>query len=112
MTACGAVAKSKASNSASKSLSNGSQALQTITHKYPIGYNKVLEVCWLRRGAIKKYRHAIVKFNGGRGALLCNQCSVIIDYGFNHKDVEHYCSKCEDDDGQRKQAETNKQRGI
>jgi len=42
-----------------------------------------------------KYRHAIVKFNGGRGALLCNQCSVIIDYGFKHKDVEHYCENCQ-----------------
>jgi formamidopyrimidine-DNA glycosylase len=44
---------------------------------------------------MSKYKHAIVKFNGGRGALLCNQCSVIIDYGFKHKDVEHYCENCQ-----------------
>ena len=42
-----------------------------------------------------KYRHAIVKFNGGRGALLCNQCSIILAYGVRHKDVEHYCKDCE-----------------
>jgi len=61
---------------------------------------------------MKEYQHAQVKFNSGAGALLCNQCRVIIDYGFNHKDLEHYCSKCEDEDGQRKQAETNKQNNI
>jgi hypothetical protein len=42
-----------------------------------------------------KYRHAIVKFNGGRGALLCNQCSIILAYGVRHKDVKHYCKDCE-----------------
>jgi hypothetical protein len=61
---------------------------------------------------MKEYRQAIVKFNGGTGALLCNGCRVIIDYGFNHKDVEHYCSKCEDEYGQRKQTATNKQNNI
>ena len=57
----------------------------------------------------KEYKHAQVRFNGGTGALLCNQCRVIINYGFKHMDVEHYCSKCEDDDGEGKQAETDKQ---
>lgn len=57
---------------------------------------------------MKEYKHAIVKFNGGAGALLCNGCKVIIDYGFKHKDVEHYCSKCEGKYGQRKQATTNR----
>ena len=42
------------------------------------------------------YNEAQVKFNGGTGALLCNSCGVIIDYGFDHEDVKHYCSKCED----------------
>jgi hypothetical protein len=57
---------------------------------------------------MKEYKNAIVKFNGGAGALLCNGCRVIIDYGFKHKDVEHYCSKCEGKYGQRKQATTNR----
>ena len=41
-----------------------------------------------------KYKVAQVKFNGGRGALLCDGCSVIIDYGFEHEDRKHYCEKC------------------
>lgn len=44
---------------------------------------------------MKHYDHAEVKFNGGTGALLCNGCSVILEYGFNHKDCEHYCEDCE-----------------
>ena len=43
---------------------------------------------------MKTYKHALVKFNSGTGALLCNKCRIIIDYGFNHKDVEHYCKGC------------------
>lgn len=42
----------------------------------------------------KRYEHADVRFNNGNGALLCNKCSIIIDYGFDHEDTEHYCSKC------------------
>ena len=42
-----------------------------------------------------KYKNAQVKFNGGRGALLCNGCSVILAYGFKHKDLEHYCKDCD-----------------
>ena len=34
---------------------------------------------------------ALVKFNGGRGALLCNSCRTIIAYGFDHEDRLHYC---------------------
>ena len=41
-----------------------------------------------------KYKHAVVKFNNGNGALLCNQCDVIIAYGFEHEDREHYCPMC------------------
>jgi hypothetical protein len=55
---------------------------------------------------MRQYDHAEVKFNGGTGALLCNQCGVIIDYGFNHKDCEHYCEDC---DGQGEQAEAGEQ---
>lgn len=44
---------------------------------------------------MKEYKHAQVKFNGGTGALLCNQCRIILAYGFRHKDVEHYCKDCE-----------------
>ena len=36
----------------------------------------------------------IVKFINGNGALLCNGCHVIIAYGFDHEDKEHYCSEC------------------
>lgn len=43
-----------------------------------------------------EYTKAIVKFNGGRGALLCNKCRVIIAYGFDHKDKEHFCNKCKE----------------
>jgi hypothetical protein len=41
-----------------------------------------------------KYKVAQVKFNGGRGALLCDGCDVIISYGFQHEDRKHYCEKC------------------
>ena len=44
---------------------------------------------------MKHYDHAEVKFNGGTGVLLCNQCGVILEYGLNHKDCEHYCEDCE-----------------
>jgi hypothetical protein len=44
---------------------------------------------------MKQYDHAEVKFNGGIGGLFCNGCSVILKYGFNHKDCEHYCEDCE-----------------
>jgi hypothetical protein len=41
------------------------------------------------------FRRAIVKFNDGNGALLCNRCHTIIANGIRHKDVEHYCDECE-----------------
>lgn len=41
------------------------------------------------------YKHAIVKFNNGHGALLCNVCHVIIATGFDHEDRVHLCDKCE-----------------
>ena len=43
-----------------------------------------------------KYKHAEVKYTNGNGALLCNNCSIIIDYGFDHEDKEHYCDKCKE----------------
>ena len=42
---------------------------------------------------------AIIKFNGGRGALLCNYCNIIIREDFNPKeiaDIQHYCDRCTD----------------
>ena len=41
-----------------------------------------------------KYNKADVRFNNGNGALLCNGCRIILSYGFNHNDVEHYCGAC------------------
>ena len=40
------------------------------------------------------YKRAIVKFNGGRGALLCNRCLTIVATGTEHEDVEDYCAEC------------------
>lgn len=37
---------------------------------------------------------AIIKFNNGNGALLCNDCHTIIAYGFDHKDQIHLCGAC------------------
>ena len=45
---------------------------------------------------MQQYDHAQVKFNNGTGALLCNGCSVVLKYGFDYKDSEHYCTKCND----------------
>lgn len=44
----------------------------------------------------KPYMLAEVKFNNGNGALLCNRCSNIIAYGFDHEDKFHFCEKCDD----------------
>jgi ferredoxin len=41
-----------------------------------------------------EFKRAIVKWNGGRGALLCNRCRVIVREGAEHEDVEHYCASC------------------
>lgn len=43
----------------------------------------------------KPYKLADVKFNSGDGALLCNRCSIIIEYGFDHEDKFHFCEECE-----------------
>jgi hypothetical protein len=43
---------------------------------------------------IPNYRSAIVKWNGGRGALLCNRCRTILREGIRHTDVEHFCDDC------------------
>ena len=40
------------------------------------------------------FHHAVVKFNGGNGALLCNRCGKIVATGFEHEDREHYCDTC------------------
>lgn len=36
---------------------------------------------------------AIIKFNGGNGALLCNRCRRILTTGFDHEDREHLCQE-------------------
>lgn len=39
--------------------------------------------------------NAIVKYNGGKGALLCNGCRIIIASGFKHdRTKRHYCHNC------------------
>ena len=43
---------------------------------------------------MKDYKDAIVKFNAGNGALLCNGCEIVIATGFEHEDREHFCAKC------------------
>lgn len=43
------------------------------------------------------YKNAVVKFNNGNGALLCNKCRYIISYSFNHEDKKHYCERCKSD---------------
>lgn len=35
---------------------------------------------------------ADIRFNNGRGALLCNLCGTMIDYGFDWEDKLHFCS--------------------
>lgn len=47
-----------------------------------------------------RYKLADVRFNNGNGALLCNCCSIIIDYGFEHDDEFHFCEKCEPKKGE------------
>jgi hypothetical protein len=47
-----------------------------------------------KRYAPRVYNRAIVKFNNGLGALLCNRCYVIIATGRDHQDIEHYCDNC------------------
>jgi hypothetical protein len=37
---------------------------------------------------------AIVKFNSGMGAVLCNNCRTIVKTGFRVEDKEHLCTKC------------------
>lgn len=41
-----------------------------------------------------KYQKAVVKFNNGRGACLCNRCNIILSYGTDHHDTERYCGDC------------------
>lgn len=40
------------------------------------------------------YVFADVRFNSGRGALLCNRCNVILKEGFEHTDISHFCDEC------------------
>jgi len=45
-------------------------------------------------GKALKNRRALIKFNSGEGALLCNGCKVIITEGFDHEDKLHFCEDC------------------
>ena len=43
-------------------------------------------------------KYAIIKFNGGRGALLCNKCNIIIRADFDPMDIEdrqYLCKDCQ-----------------
>ena len=40
-----------------------------------------------------KDEQAIIKFNNGAGALLCNKCHVIIATGFRFENKLHFCDK-------------------
>ena len=41
------------------------------------------------------YKVADIRYNNGRGALLCNRCGIIVEYGFEHEDKLHFCEECE-----------------
>lgn len=43
---------------------------------------------------MKRYELADVRFNNGRGALLCNECKTIIAEGWEHEDKVHLCQTC------------------
>jgi len=43
-------------------------------------------------------KYATVKFNGGRGALLCSKCNIILLEDFNPMDIEdmqYLCKNCQ-----------------
>ena len=40
------------------------------------------------------YKYANVKFNNGNGALLCDECNIIIATGLYHEDRKHVCDAC------------------
>jgi hypothetical protein len=40
---------------------------------------------------VTEYKTAVVKFDNGFGALLCNGCSKVVKTGFDHPDVASYC---------------------
>lgn len=42
------------------------------------------------------YTEAEVKLNNGTGACLCNECRVILSYGFEHENKRRYCAECYD----------------
>ena len=39
--------------------------------------------------------YADIRYNNGMGALVCNRCFLILEYGFEHEDKFHFCSECE-----------------
>lgn len=53
----------------------------------------------------ESYKYAEVKWNSGRGALLCNGCRVILATGFDHVDKLHFCSRCEERQSQNQEGD-------
>jgi len=51
-------------------------------------------------------KHAIVKFNAGDGALLCNSCNTIVAYGFDQEDEVHLCKVCKMKEGFHKRGDS------
>ena len=45
-------------------------------------------------GCVNGMKHAIVKYNNGNGALLCNTCHALIAFGFDHVDRIYTCDGC------------------
>ena len=41
------------------------------------------------------YEYALVKWNGGIGALLCNKCRTVIHSGLPNIDREYLCDDCQ-----------------
>ena len=52
--------------------------------------------CGTKGRSMLSNEHAVVKYNNGNGALLCNECYNIIRLGFGHADKEHFCQPCID----------------
>ena len=51
---------------------------------------------------------ALIKFNGGVGALLCNRCHTILATGFDYEDREHFCIACKAEEIKADRATTPK----
>lgn len=59
-----------------------------------LGYDEPIKMTERYDIRMRDYKKAIVKFNGGFGALLCSGCRVVLREGADHTDIAHYCDKC------------------